>query len=79
MSPTVSTWVPFDEGTMPEVPCVWCQSPTDIRAKTPFRPDLGAVPLHLFCAAEIIDLYNNRHRILPEHMPRMQRLLESGL
>jgi hypothetical protein len=34
--------------------CVWCDDWTDFRMETPGRPDLGTVPLHAFCAAEVI-------------------------
>jgi hypothetical protein len=34
--------------------CVWCDDWTDFRMKTPGRPDLGEVPLHAFCAAQVI-------------------------
>jgi hypothetical protein len=36
------------------------------------------VPLHLFCSAELIELYNNRHRLLPEQMRRVSRVLTAG-
>jgi hypothetical protein len=37
--------------------CVWCGTVCWTMAITPFRPDLGAVPLHLFCTAELRDAY----------------------
>lgn len=38
-------------------PCVWCTKLTDIWADTPFRPDIGAVPLHLLCGVWMRDAY----------------------
>lgn len=38
-------------------PCVWCVEPTDARAETPGRPDLGEVPLHVWCAGEVVVAY----------------------
>ena len=37
--------------------CVWCGKPTPIVADTPFRPDLGALPLHLLCGVWMRDAY----------------------
>lgn len=51
-SGVIRTWVPVETG--PLVPCAWCGEPTDIRAETPFRPDLGALPLMLTCSAELL-------------------------
>jgi hypothetical protein len=36
---------------------VWCGTPTDIRAETPFRPDIGELPLHLFCGVFMRDAW----------------------
>ncbi len=38
-------------------PCAWCGKPAQTRADTPFRPDLGAIPLHLICSAWVRDAY----------------------
>lgn len=37
--------------------CVWCGKPTEVMTETPFRPDLGAVPFHLFCGVFMQDAY----------------------
>lgn len=37
--------------------CVWCQTGTTTLMETPGRSDLGAVPLHAICAAEIIEAF----------------------
>jgi hypothetical protein len=76
--PTIRSHVPYPDVVAPVAACVLCGEPTDIRAETPFRPDLGRVPLHLFCSAELIELYNNRHRLLPEQMRRVSRVLTAG-
>lgn len=51
---TIRTRVPIVEGSRAEVPCCWCGGLTDVRAETPFRPDLGTIPMHIFCAADVI-------------------------
>lgn len=33
--------------------CVWCGQPTPVLAETPFRPDLGVLPLGLLCGAKM--------------------------
>lgn len=38
--------------------CVWCGKLTNLMADTPFRPDLGALPLHLFCGVWMRDAYH---------------------
>lgn len=50
---SISSRVPAIEGGT-EWPCVWCLEPTDVTARTPFRPDLGSVPLHLTCGADLM-------------------------
>lgn len=37
--------------------CIWCGSVAWTTAITPFRLDLGEVPLHMFCAVEIRQAY----------------------
>lgn len=37
--------------------CVWCGGDAWTAADTPFRPDLGAVPLHLFCGVDLRNAY----------------------
>lgn len=37
--------------------CVWCGGDAWTMADTPFRPDLGAVPLHLFCGVALRNAY----------------------
>jgi hypothetical protein len=39
--------------------CVWCGQPTRLRADTPFRPDLGSLPLHLTCGVWMRDAYRH--------------------
>lgn len=48
---TLHSRVPRDHRNAPTRLCVWCGKPTPVMALTPFRPDLGALPLHLFCGA----------------------------
>lgn len=50
-------------------PCVWCTTPTDVRMRTPGRPDIGSLPLHGGCAAAVIVAYQ-------EHLAG--RRLEAG-
>ncbi len=38
-------------------PCVWCGGVAWTAADTPFRPDLGQVPLHLFCGVDLRNAY----------------------
>jgi hypothetical protein len=45
------------DGAGPMRPCLWCTEPTDTMAETPGRPDLGEVPLHVWCAGEVIVAY----------------------
>lgn len=42
----------------PSGPCVWCGEQTDIWAITTFRPDLGRLPLHLFCGIWLRDAFS---------------------
>lgn len=42
---------------MPDAACAWCGGPTPMRADTPFRPDLGSVPMHLMCGQEMREAY----------------------
>lgn len=44
-------------GFPPVGECVWCGSTCWTTAETPFRPDLGQVPLHLFCGANMREAY----------------------
>jgi hypothetical protein len=60
-------------------PCVWCEDPTSFWMVTPFRPEIGSVPLHAMCAAEIIFAYNEfqaTKKLGPVDAVRMTRLLE---
>jgi hypothetical protein len=60
-------------------PCVWCVLPTDVRMITPFRPEIGSVPLHAGCAGAIIVAYEEfqaTKRLSAADTIRMQRLLE---
>lgn len=80
--PTITSRIPrqiFDQAPVPMAPCIWCGEPTIVRAETPFRPDLGTVPLMLTCGAEIILLYNDYQAgVTPTHEQALQltRLLQ---
>lgn len=52
----------------PIAACVWCSEATSNRAVTPGRPDLGEVPLHVWCAGEIIVAYRRlgAGKLLPD-------------
>ena len=41
----------------PKRACIWCGAPTAVMADTPFRPDLGALPLMLTCGPLMRDAY----------------------
>lgn len=78
----IRSHVPFVVDPAAEAPCVWCLGPTDIRAETPFRPDLGRVPLHLFCGADVIDAFNRfkaSRTLSTEDQQRMMRLAAPAL
>jgi hypothetical protein len=51
-SGTIRHHVPYEQG--PEAACAWCGDPTDVSAETPFRPDIGRLPMHLFCSPEVL-------------------------
>ena len=53
---TISHRVQVDRSG-PKGPCVWCGQTTDVWAITPFRPDLGRLPLHLFCGVWMRDAF----------------------
>ncbi|MCA1570836.1 MAG: hypothetical protein LC798_11065 [Chloroflexi bacterium] len=53
--PTIRSVMPYRPG--PTLPCVWCGDPTDVKAETPFRPDLGSVPLHVLCGTQVLLAY----------------------
>jgi hypothetical protein len=58
--------------------CVWCEAPTSFRMVTPFRPEIGSVPLHAGCAGAIIVAYEEflrTRRLGPDDVVRMDRLL----
>lgn len=57
--------------------CVWCAEQTFVWMQTPGRPDIGVVPLHAFCAAEIVSIYDGmRAGMLTTGLPgRTQRRL----
>ncbi len=38
-------------------PCVWCGDLSDALGETPGRPDLGSLPIHVFCAGAVIVAY----------------------
>ena len=38
-------------------PCVWCGEPSDALGITPGRPDLGSVPIHVFCSGAVLVAY----------------------
>ena len=57
--------------------CVWCGEQTPIMAETPFRPDLGAVPLMLTCGAQLIRAYRalqDGQELTPEQRAGIARL-----
>jgi hypothetical protein len=59
-------------------PCSWCGKPCQTRADTPFRPDLGAVPLHLICSQWVRDAYRawkDGRALDSEQMAGMKRLV----
>lgn len=45
------------ENFPPTGQCIWCGTVCWTLAATPFRPDLGEVPLHLFCSAALREAY----------------------
>lgn len=53
----VDGYNPDEDVVIPTGACVWCGQPTPVMAETPFRPDLGAVPLMLTCGAQVIRAY----------------------
>ncbi len=50
---SVRTHIPADFANATERPCAACRVPTVSVAEVPFRPDIGAVPLHLTCAGAL--------------------------
>ena len=61
--------------------CVWCGAECRTKAETPFRPDLGRVPLHLFCGVDMRDAYRawqSGDALLPEQVAGMRRLAEGA-
>lgn len=57
--------------------CVWCGGDAWTMADTPFRPDLGAVPLHLFCGVDLRNAYRAwkaGEELSPMMVAGMQRL-----
>lgn len=42
---------------LPDGACVWCGGATPMRALTPFRPDLGSVPLHIICGSDMREAF----------------------
>jgi hypothetical protein len=76
---TIHHRLPVDPRDRVERPCVWCGQPTPITALTPFRPDLGRVPLMLVCGVLMRDAYRAWSRgegIDPLDLPGVQRLLQ---
>lgn len=54
---TIRHHVPKDHYAARWYACVWCGGLTDILAETPFRPDIGALPLMLTCGAHMRQVY----------------------
>jgi hypothetical protein len=53
--------------------CVWCGRPTSTLAETPFRADLGAVPLMLTCGAHMRIVYRMIQNGHPEQLDAWER------
>ena len=69
--------MPRNPGEVPELPCVWCGLPTDLRFVPPAHPELGPLPLNLLCAGLLIQAYERLLRgevLSPQDTERMQRL-----
>ena len=57
--------------------CVWCGETCWTKADTPFRPDIGQVPLHLFCGADMREAYKawrDGLPLLPSQVAGMRRI-----
>lgn len=62
--------------------CVWCGGDAWTAADTPFRPDLGAVPLHLFCGVDLRNAYRawkNGEDLTPQMVAGVSRLASMAL
>lgn len=78
--------MPVEPSQRVERPCIWCGEPTALMALTPFRPDLGAVPLMLTCGVLMREAYRDfLAGIVDEgdapflrHMGEAIRMIESG-
>ncbi len=73
--------MPLDRPLPAPLPCTWCNKPTQTRADTPFRPDVGSVPLHLICSQWVRDAYRawKAGRLLDEdQMQGMKRLMATN-
>jgi hypothetical protein len=53
--PTIYGTLPRSPG--PESPCLWCGRPTDVTFTPQFRPELGPLPMHMFCGVAMIRAY----------------------
>lgn len=53
--PTLNGTMPYESG--PELPCVWCSRPTDLRFEPAGMPSLGPLPLHLTCGMSLLRAY----------------------
>jgi hypothetical protein len=49
--------IPRDMANAPRRRCVWCGGVTIVMTETPFRPDLGALPLMITCGVDMRDAY----------------------
>jgi hypothetical protein len=54
--------VPHDHDRSVKRACIWCGRPTDVLAETPFRPDLGFLPLMVTCGAHMRIVYRMLQR-----------------
>lgn len=57
MGHTIYGSMPRHSGDVPDLPCIWCGAPTDLRFVPAARPELGPQPLHILCTANLIRAY----------------------
>lgn len=79
MVTTLTGLMPRNPGEVPELPCIWCGLPTDLRSVPPAHPELGALPLNLLCAGLLIQAYERLLRgevLSPQDTDRMRRLAD---
>lgn len=67
---------------LPDGACVWCGGATPMRALTPFRPDLGSVPLHIICGSdmrEAFEAWRDGVPLDPQQLAGLERLAPGSL